>query len=97
MFTAKDFDILNQECPALRLSDMLVDKEVTEDNVEKLKEALGDLKLHEDRLRALRQKIIKKLRDYDFQRLKFQREAPGTPQPPPGTHAGVQRSARGYG
>jgi hypothetical protein len=97
MFTAKDFDILNQECPALRLSDMLVDKEVTEDNVEKLKEALGDLKLHEDRLRALRQKIIKKLRDYDFQRLKFQRETPVTPPLPPENPAWVQRSARGCG
>ena len=66
MFTAKDFEILSHECPALRLSDMLVDKEVTEDNVEDLKEALDYLKLHEDRLRALRQNIIKKLREYDF-------------------------------
>jgi len=71
VFTAEDFEILNHDCPVLKLSDMLVDKKVTEDNVESLKEALEYLELHEERLRGLRQNIIRKLREYDFQSLMF--------------------------
>jgi hypothetical protein len=51
MFTSEDFEILNYDCPTLKLSKKLVGKEVTEDNVEKLKEVLDYLELHKERLR----------------------------------------------
>ena len=53
-------------CPVQALEEVLVDKEITKEDLKNIKKLIDNLKEHEEELRTLRQEIQRKVRSIEM-------------------------------